>query len=57
MCSGLLDFATGLCFAAVARRAGPAERARSPDKPYAWRQLDVAVVQHLIVEEICQPEL
>lgn len=31
--------------------AVPACRDRSP----AWRQLDVAIVQHLIVEQICQP--
>ncbi len=26
-----------------------------PDQSDAWRQLDVAIVQHLIVEQICQP--
>jgi uncharacterized protein (DUF1015 family) len=26
-----------------------------PDQSQAWRQLDVAIVQHLIVEQICQP--
>lgn len=30
---------------------------RFADKPAAWRALDVAVVQHLLVEEICQPKL
>lgn len=28
-----------------------------PKQSEAWRQLDVAVVQHLIVEKICQPKL
>lgn len=26
-----------------------------PDRSEAWRQLDVAIVQHLIVEQLCQP--
>ncbi len=26
-----------------------------PDRSRPWRQLDVAIVQHLIVEQICQP--
>ena len=30
---------------------------RFADKPEAWRKLDVALIQHLIVEEICEPEL
>jgi uncharacterized protein (DUF1015 family) len=29
----------------------------SPQQSDAWRQLDVAIVQHLIVEKICQPKL
>ncbi len=32
-------------------------RARFADKPQAWRMLDVAIIQHLIVEKICQPKL
>jgi len=27
-----------------------------PDHTQAWRQLDVAIVQHLIVEQLCQPK-
>ncbi|HEX7008985.1 MAG TPA: DUF1015 domain-containing protein [Phycisphaeraceae bacterium] len=30
-------------------------REKFPQQSEAWRQLDVAIVQHLIVEEICQP--
>jgi uncharacterized protein (DUF1015 family) len=26
-------------------------------KPLAWRTLDVAIVQHLLVEQVCQPKL
>lgn len=53
---GLYDYATGLCFAAWPAVADPLED-RFPDKPAAWRNLDVALVQHLIVEEICEPLL
>lgn len=28
---------------------------RFPDKSDAWRHLDVAILQHMIVEEICEP--
>src|SRR5690606_16371915 len=28
-----------------------------PNQSEAWRQLDVAIVQHLIVEKICEPKL
>ena len=27
-----------------------------PDRSMAWRQLDVAILQHLIVERLCQPQ-
>ena len=53
---GLMDFATGLCFVAWPASADPLEDA-FPDKPRAWRTLDVAIVQHLIVDEICKPAL
>lgn len=53
---GLYDFAGGECFTASPRRPDPL-RTRFPAKPAAWRTLDVALVQHLIVEQICQPAL
>lgn len=53
---GIMDFATGLCFCATPASSDPLED-RFPDKPRAWRELDVALVQHLIVEEICEPEM
>ncbi|MCC5823089.1 MAG: DUF1015 domain-containing protein [Phycisphaerales bacterium] len=53
---GLYDYATGLCFAGWPAVTDPLAD-RFADKPEAWRNLDVALVQHLIVEEICQPEL
>lgn len=53
---GLYDFASGRC--AVATLAGPNPlAARFADKPPAWQQLDVAIVQHIVVEQICQPRL
>ncbi|MEM7623221.1 MAG: DUF1015 domain-containing protein [Planctomycetota bacterium] len=53
---GLMDFATGLCFVASPAIRDPLED-QFPDKPIAWRTLDVALVQHLIVDEICKPTL
>ncbi len=53
---GIYDFNTGLCFAAWPALPDLLED-RFPDKPEAWRKLDVAIIQHTIVEEICQPEL
>ncbi len=53
---GVYDFATGLCFCAWPASPDPLEE-RFGDKPGAWRKLDVALIQHLIVEEICEPEL
>jgi len=53
---GIIDFATGLCWVASCVDEDPLSE-KFPDKPQAWRELDVAVVQHLIVEDICQPEL
>ncbi|MBZ0172523.1 MAG: DUF1015 domain-containing protein, partial [Phycisphaerales bacterium] len=45
---GIMDFATGLCFCGYPATPDPLED-RFGDKPKAWRTLDVAVVQHLIV--------
>ena len=53
---GLLDFSTGLCYAATPSVDDPLED-RFPDKPRAWRDLDVSIIQHVIVEEICEPQL
>lgn len=53
---GLADFASGRCFVALLKHNDPLA-ARFSEKPVAWRTLDVALVQHLIVEEICQPKL
>ena len=53
---GLMDLATGLCFTASPIEDDPLVD-RFGDKPEAWRKLDVAVIQHMIVEDICQPEL
>jgi len=53
---GLIDLPTGLCFVATTADEDPLED-RFADKPMAWRRLDVSLMQHLIVDEICQPEL
>ncbi len=53
---GVMDFATGLCFCAWPAVDDPLD-VQFPDKPEAWRRLDVAIIQHLIVEEICRPSL
>ncbi len=53
---GIYDFDTGLCYAAFPAVPDLLED-RFPDKPAAWRTLDVAIIQHTIVEEICQPLL
>ncbi len=53
---GLMDFATGLCFAGYPGDIDTLED-DFPDKPLAWRRLDVAIIQHLIVDQICKPEL
>lgn len=53
---GLLDFATGRCFCATPIAADPL-KATHADRCDAWRHLDVAIIQHLIVEQICQPTL
>lgn len=53
---GIYDYATGLCFGAWPAVNDPLD-AQFPKQSQAWRTLDVALIQHLIVEEICQPEL
>ena len=53
---GIYDYATGLCFGAWPAVSDPLD-GQFPDKSQPWRTLDVALIQHLIVEEICQPEL
>ncbi len=53
---GIYDYATGLCFGAWPAVPDPLEM-QFPKKSQAWRNLDVAIIQHMIVEEICQPEL
>lgn len=53
---GLIDFATGRCFVASTREPDPLRKS-FPDKPQSWRTLDVAIIQHLIVERICEPRL
>ncbi|MGQ0628717.1 MAG: DUF1015 family protein, partial [Phycisphaerales bacterium] len=53
---GLYDFATGTCATARLSNKDPLAT-RFKDKPPAWRELDVALIQYIIVEEICQPKL
>ncbi|MFM9996555.1 MAG: DUF1015 family protein [Phycisphaerales bacterium] len=53
---GVYDFATGRGALAIPASADPLA-ARFPGKPREWRTLDVAFVQHAIVEDICQPRL
>jgi len=53
---GLIDFATGLCWVASCVDEDPLSE-MFEDKPTVWRELDVAIVQYLIVDEICKPEL
>ncbi|MCW5757186.1 MAG: DUF1015 domain-containing protein [Phycisphaeraceae bacterium] len=53
---GVIDLASGRCLVATLTASDPlADRFAS--KPEAWRKLDVALVQHLIVERICEPKL
>ncbi|MGH7243479.1 MAG: DUF1015 family protein [Phycisphaerales bacterium] len=53
---GLYDFASKQAFMINPTKADPLA-ARFASKPREWRTLDVALIQHLIVEEICQPKL
>ncbi|MGH7130594.1 MAG: DUF1015 family protein [Phycisphaerales bacterium] len=50
------DFATRQAAIAVPVMPDPL-KARFGSKPEAWRRLDVAFVQHILVEQICQPAL
>lgn len=53
---GLYDFASRTCYVAAPADADPLA-ARFASKVKAWRTLDVALVQYLIVEGIAQPAL
>jgi uncharacterized protein (DUF1015 family) len=53
---GLYDFQTGHAFIATPTHADPLKD-QFATKPQAWRTLDVAICQHLIVERICQSKL
>ncbi len=53
---GFYDFATGACAVATPKSDDPLA-SRFADKPREWRTLDVALVQHLVVEQVCQPKL
>src|SRR5262249_15910461 len=53
---GLYDFATRQCFTATFEQRDPLKE-RSPNKPQAWRELDAALIQYIIVEQIAQPKL
>jgi len=53
---GFYDFASGRGFLGSPKKPDPLEEAFS-GKPRAWRTLDVAIIQHLIVEKVCQPRL
>lgn len=52
----LWDFATARGALVRPAQADPLA-SRFADKPPAWRSLDVAIVQHLIVEGVCEPAL
>lgn len=53
---GIVDFKTGKNYVASLARPDPLA-AKFGTKPQAWRELDVAVIQHAIVEDVCQPKL
>lgn len=53
---GLYDFANAKCYVATFVQRDPL-KARFHDKPRAWRDLDVALIQYAIVENICQKTL
>lgn len=53
---GLYDFKTGQCFTATMAQGDPL-KARFAEKPKAWRDLDVALIQYVIVEQVCQAKL
>ncbi|MCC6679028.1 MAG: DUF1015 domain-containing protein [Phycisphaerales bacterium] len=51
---GLIDFKTQASAIAVLKDEDPLAK-RFPEKHPEWRKLDVALIQHIIVEELCQP--
>ncbi|HMN40736.1 MAG TPA: DUF1015 domain-containing protein [Phycisphaerales bacterium] len=53
---GLYDFATEQGYSATLTTADPLATSHA-SKPASWRTLDVAIIQHAIVEQICQPRL
>ncbi len=53
---GLVDFKTRTSFLAALKHDDPLAPA-FPDKPREWRTLDVALIQHIIVRQICEPVL
>lgn len=53
---GLYDYDSRTGYVATARQHDPLAP-RFPDRPAAWRTLDVAIVQHLVIEDICQSRL
>jgi uncharacterized protein (DUF1015 family) len=53
---GLYDFKSGQCFVATMADADLL-KGRFPEKPKAWRELDVALIQYSIVEQVCQAKL
>lgn len=53
---GVYDFASRRSFIAAPVMPDPLQ-GKFADKPKAWRMLDVAIIQHLIVEDIAQPRL
>lgn len=53
---GLYDFQTRRAYTANLTHADPLGK-RFAGKPRAWRELDVAIVQHAIVDDVCRPAL
>jgi uncharacterized protein (DUF1015 family) len=53
---GLYDHESRRCAVANFKDTDPLAM-RFPAKPVEWRQLDVALIQHIVVEQICQPLL
>jgi hypothetical protein len=53
---GLYDFVSKKCFVATLEESDPL-KARFAEKPREWRDLDVALIQYVVVEQICQPKL
>ncbi len=57
---GFYDFASKKGYLGVCTGDDPlasSKDAAVSGKPKAWRELDVAIIQHLVVEQICQPSL